>query len=321
LRSREVLLKDRRRSRVVMQVFCKKKAILCGVPEVAELLRTCTFDPRAIRLRSLPEGSHVRPWETVMTIEGPYAAFAHLETLYLGILARRTLVASAVHRVVEAAGPKPVFFFAARFDHFLNQEGDGYAASVGGAAGMSTDAGASWMGGAGMGTVPHALIAAFGGDTVEACIAFDRYVADPVRRIALVDFENDCVKTSVEVAHVLGRKLWGVRLDTAEDMIDRSLQGYSKKLYGVGPELVWKVRRALNHHGYTWVKIVVSGGFGAEKVRDFRRGKVPFDAVGVGSYFFRERVDFTADIVRVDGRPLAKVGRRFRPNVRLRRMD
>ena len=90
------------------------------------------------------------------SIEGPYDAFAHLETLYLGVLARRTRVGTNTRPVVEAAPPKEVMFFPARHDHWLVQTGDGYAAHIAGAIGVSTDAQASWWGSEGVGTVPHA---------------------------------------------------------------------------------------------------------------------------------------------------------------------
>ena len=125
-------------------------------------------------MRALREGDAIAPWETVMTIEGPYAAFAHLETVYLGCLARRTLVMRNVADVVEAARGKPILFFPARHDHWLVQTGDGWAAHVAGAIGVSTDAQASWWGGRGVGTVPHGLIAAYGGDTVAAARARSR---------------------------------------------------------------------------------------------------------------------------------------------------
>ena len=44
---------------------------------------------------------------------------------------------------------------------------------------------------------------------------------------------------------------------------------------------------------------------------------MPVDAYGVGSSLIRGENDFTADIVLTDGRPSAKVGRRFRDNPRL----
>ena len=128
-----------------------------------------------------------------------------------------------VAEVVEAARGKPILFFPARHDHWLVQTGDGWAAHVAGAIGVSTDAQASWWGGRGVGTVPHALIAAYGGDTVAAARAFaDRY-ADEMNVTVLVDFENDSVRTALEVAAELGAKLWGVRLDTSDRLADESL--------------------------------------------------------------------------------------------------
>ena len=64
-----------------------------------------------------------------------------------------------------------------RHDHHRVQTGDGYAAYVAGAKigasiGVTSDAQASWWGGRGVGTVPHALIAAYGGNTVLAATKF-----------------------------------------------------------------------------------------------------------------------------------------------------
>src|SRR5690606_24171068 len=121
--------------------------------------------------------------------------------------------------------PCPVMFFPARHDHWMVQTGDGWAAHVAGAIGVSTDAQASWWGSEGLGTVPHALIAAYGGDTVRAAEALVRTLPESVNVIVLVDFENDCVRTSLEVARALGPRLHGVRLDTSATLVDRSLWG------------------------------------------------------------------------------------------------
>src|SRR3712207_8647020 len=72
---------------------------------------------------------------------------------------------TTLFRSVEAAAPKPIWFFPARHDYWLVQTGDGWAAHVAGAIGVSTHAQASWWGGRGMGTIPHGLIAAPEGDT------------------------------------------------------------------------------------------------------------------------------------------------------------
>ena len=42
---------------------------------------------------------------------------------------------------------------------------------------MTTDAQASWWGGRGVGTVPHALISAYGGNTVLAATKFAEWAA------------------------------------------------------------------------------------------------------------------------------------------------
>ena len=319
VRSRDILLAEGYRPRVTMQVFGKSSAFLGGIDEAIAILKECAVEWSELRVWALYDGDEVQPWETVLLIEGPYDAFAHLETLYLGVLSRRTRVGTNTRRVVEAAAPKEVLFFPARHDHWLVQTGDGYAAHVAGAIGVSTDAQASWWGSEGVGTVPHALIAAYRGDTVAATRKFADHLGPEVRLISLVDFHNDCVRTSLEVAEGLGDRLYGVRLDTSEMLVDRSLwQGMGQfRPTGVNPQLVWNVRRALDQAGHPKVKIFVSGGFTAEKIRDFERAGVPVDGYGVGSSLFEGKYDFTADIVLLEGRPAAKIGRSFRPNPRM----
>ena len=322
VRAREVLLQDHHRPRVTMQVFGKAHADLGGADEAIAILKLCAESWSELEVHALYDGERIAPWETVLLIDGPYDAFANLETLYLGVLARRTRVGTNTRLVVEAARPKQVMFFPARHDHWLVQTGDGYAAHIAGAIGVSTDAQASWWGSEGIGTVPHALIAAYGGDTVKASVKFAEYMDPDIRLITLVDFENDCVGTSLAVARALGERLYGVRLDTSETMVDTSIvsrMGLFKPT-GVNPQLVWNVRQALDREGFQRVKIVVSGGFTVEKIRQFEDEGVPVDMYGVGSSLFQGRYDFTADIVRVEGKPCAKVGRTFRPNPRLERV-
>jgi nicotinate phosphoribosyltransferase len=176
--TKELLEAEDEHPPVTMQVFAKRAGLLGGIDEAVAVLRLCSGRRLgdgswedgwpALKVRALGEGDPVEPWETVMTIEGDYSLFAHLETVYLGTLARRSLVMTNVRRVVDAAAGKSVLFFPARHDHWLVQTGDGWAAHVAGAIGVSTDANASWWGGRGTGTIPHALIAVYGGDTVAA---------------------------------------------------------------------------------------------------------------------------------------------------------
>src|SRR4051812_22892322 len=322
VRARDVLAGAGRNPRVTIQVFQKQAAWLGGIDEAIAILKTCLtsgYNWTDLEVHALRDGDQVAPRETTILIEGPYVAFAHLETLYLGVMARRTRVATNTRLVVEAAWPKPVMFFPARFDHWQVQTGDGYAAHIAGAIGVSTDAQASWWGSEGIGTVPHALIAAFGGDTVQATRAFAEQMAPGVQVISLVDFDNDCVATSLAVARALGARLAGVRLDTSEAMVDRSVVAQMGDFdpRGVNPQLVRNVRAALDREGFHHVRITVSGGFTPEKIRRFENEGVPVDSYGVGSSLFRGQFDFTADIVVVDGAPVAKAGRWYRPNPRL----
>ena len=356
---------------VVMQVFQKRDAILCGIDEAIAILKLASgrykdyekayqlFDRlmelkrearhyflgerqkyldnisqkmelsqqlddlwedgfNQLEIEALYDGDPISSWEAVMHVQGDASLFAHLETIYMGVLARRTKVATNVRNVVQAANGKTVLYFPARFDHWAVQGGDGYAAHIGGATGVSTDAQAEWWGASASGTVPHALIAAAGGDTVRA-VTFFRETYPTTNLVALVDFDNDCIGTALKCARSLGDALWGVRLDTSQNRSMLSKMGRFKPT-GVVPELVSMTRKALDREGFDHVKIVVSGGFNPERIARFEELDVPVDAYGVGSYLLKGSYDFTADVVQVDGKPCAKAGRSFLPNPRLQRV-
>ena len=241
-----------------MQVFQKKNAYLGGMDEAIAILKLCADGFEQLTVHALYDGDELEPYETVMTIEGDYTTFAHLETVYLGVLSRRTLITTNTVTVLQAANGKPVIFMPARHDHHRVQTGDGYAAYVAGQVmgaeiGVTTDEQASWWGGRGLGTVPHALIAAYGGDTVLAATKFAEWASEDMRITVLVDFDNDSVRTALDVAAALGPRLWGVRLDTSESLVDRSLWGELGDFTptGVNERLVRNLRDALDAAGTT----------------------------------------------------------------------
>jgi nicotinate phosphoribosyltransferase len=305
--TRRVLHEDGRHPRVVMQVFQRRNALLAGMDEAIAILKLCSDDWEALTVHALYDGDEIAPWETALTIEGDYTGFAHLETVYLGVLARRTMIASNVKRVVEAANGKPIIFMPARYDHHRVQTGDGYAAYIAGSSigvpiGVTTEANASWWGGRAIGTVPHSLISSYGGNTVLAATKFVEHSDPDTNVVVLVDFENDSVGTSLEVARALGARLWGVRLDTSRTMVDRSLWHELGDFdpRGVNERLVLKVREALDRDGFERIKIVVSGGMNAERIREFEEEGVPVDSYGVGSALIRGENDINADVVLTD---------------------
>jgi nicotinate phosphoribosyltransferase len=305
---------------VRMQVFQKDHAVLYGISEAVSILRGSARNGKYLTIKALKDGDKAEPWETVMTIEGDLGDFVHLESVYLGVLARGTRVATNMSRIVDAAGDKPVLFMGDRFDRYENQFSDGEAALIGGAAAICTPAMGYRNDVEAAGTMPHALIAAFGGDVVAACRAYaDTFPGQPIT--ALVDFNNDCVGDSLRCLASFGENLSAVRLDTSERMVDKSITdqygGAANEvanLHGVNPTLVSNVRNALDANGGEHVKIVVSGGFNVEKINYFESTGVPVDMYGVGSSIIKNGPDFTADVIW----PTGKVGRPERPNARLK---
>lgn len=321
VRAREIIRAEKKVPTVVMQFTAKDAGWLGGIDESIAILKLCAESWDSLVVNALYEGDPYDDWETVLTIEGPYDAFGHLETLLLGALGRRTRICTNARLITNAAHAKPVMFFGARDDVLWTQPGDGYSAMVGGVKLVATEAQASLFGGKSVGTLPHALIAALGGDTVKATKRFCEMFPD-VDVISLVDYDNDSVKTALDVARALEGRLAGVRLDTSEKMVDKSvfpMMG-SFRPTGVNAQLVWNVRNALDTEGFGEVKIIVSGGFDAERIAAFEDEGVPVDAYGVGAALFDGRFDFTADVVQVNGKAESKAGRRLSDNPRLERV-
>jgi len=294
---------------VTMEVFPGRDGLLCGMNEVLDLLATVL--PETGEVWALEEGQPMKSKEVVLRITGPYSSFGLHETAMLGILAHESGWATAAREVVEAAGNIPVISFGARHVHPEVSARMEYAAVVAGCVTCATPAGARLAGTSPAGTIPHAMILIFG-DTVKATAAFDRHMPSEVSRIALVDTFHDEAEESLRVAEALGDRLWGVRLDTPTE------RGR------VTPDLVKEVRARLDQAGYPDVKIFVSGGVSAERIRQFVAQGCPVDGFGVGSAISAGRpIDFTADIKEVAGRPLAKRGRipGITANPRLRRVE
>ncbi len=335
---------------VEMQWFTRRKpmSIVVGVDKAIAMLRECTgyFDERGrfhntfeqLEVQAVQDGTVVRydgdprHVEPVLKVRGRYRDFALLETPTLGTLTRGSRIATNVYNVLVAARGKPVLFFPARFDAHEVQAADGYAYQIAVQlfnrtyahtldSFISTDAQGDWWGGYGGGTVAHAAIASFLGDTVETMLAFAEYRPVGIPRIALVDFDNDCVGTTLEVMRALFTRfrkltdannpdeaekyrLYGVRPDTSGSVRDVSLEplGDPKLDNGVNPRLVFKMRQAMDRAWQDWglplewhqrarewcqaVKIVVSGGFTPKKIDLFEQIGTPVDIYAVGSALF-----------------------------------
>jgi nicotinate phosphoribosyltransferase len=248
----------------------------------------------------------------------------------LGSLTEASRIATNVYKVMVAARGKDILFFPARFAHYKLQALHGYAYSLGVNAYndeyeantgryISTDEQGAWWGGKGGGTISHSYVASFLGDTTESMLQFCRLMPLEVNRIALVDFDNDCVNTSLSVLKAMfdkylklkkeGKekeakryKLFGVRPDNSSHLRDESVEPLGKKELdnGVNSRLVFNIRKALNTAYKNWdlqpseveiaekycrdVKIIATGGFDPEKINCFESSQVPVDIYGVGSW-------------------------------------
>jgi nicotinate phosphoribosyltransferase len=284
---------------VTMEVFARQDAVLCGIDEAKNLLGhvLSSADPTETKLEALADGDTIAPKEIVLRIRARYRTFGLYETAFLGMLAQSTGWATAARQCVEVAAPDPVISFGARHIHPDITDVLDYAAIVGGCVGASTPAGARLAGLAPTGTMPHSLVLIFG-DTVEAALAFDRHIGPEVPRIVLIDTFKDEAEEALRVAHALGDRLYGVRLDTPSE------RGR------VTADLVHEVRARLDQAGFQHVKITVSGGLKPERIAYFKEAGAPVDSYAVGSYISGATpIDFTGDIKEIDGKPIAKRGR------------
>ncbi|ADU31524.1 nicotinate phosphoribosyltransferase [Evansella cellulosilytica] len=329
LKTKKIIEKYKPNNIVTMQFFQKEHAVLCGTDEVIALLNTFATNPQNLDIRSLEDGDKIAPFETVLTITGPYQDFGYLEGVIDGILARRTSVATNVYEVVKAAKSsgveKPIIFMGDRDDHFTQQSGDGYAAYIGGSKAQATHAMNEWWGKRGMGTMPHALIQLFEGDLVAASRAYkETFPEDDL--LALVDYNNDVITDSLKVAREFGKDLKGVRVDTSKNLIDQYFTRNPDILgtfdpRGVNPQLLFALREALDKEGFHHVKIVASGGFDAKRIAEYEKMGAPIDMYGVGSSLLKIHIGFTGDNVILDGKSEAKTGRKFRDNPRLEKIE
>lgn len=275
---------------VTAEIFARKPGVFAGIQEVVNMLKD-----KNVEVWAVDEGESFAPKETLVRIQGPYNEFGVFETAILGSLASASGWATAAREVKEACGNKTFLCFGARHVHPAVAPVMERAAVIGGATGASCVLAAKLMNIEASGTLPHAAML-IAGDTLEVAKVYDKVMPESHRRIVLVDTFKDEVEESLRIAEALGDRLYGVRLDTPSE------RG------GVTPHLVKELRYKLDIHGFSHVKIFVSGGLTPEKIRILAEAGA--DAFGVGSYISgASAIDMTMDIKEVNGKAVAKRGR------------
>lgn len=260
-------------------------AVVCGSDDVLSLLEGMPVDVSA-----MPEGTIFYPGEPVIRITGNYLDFCKYETVILGFLCHASGVASAAAHLTGMAGGKPVYSFGSRRQHPAIAGMIERAAWIGGVAGASNTCAPAEVPLAG--TMPHGLIMSLG-SAGDAWDAFDHYAPQDVPRIYLCDTFCD-EKCEALAAAKAGAK--AVRLDTP-----RSRRGDMRSI-------LEEVRWELDLHGFSSVKIFLSGGVTGADIVAYRD---IVDAFGVGGAIANAPViDFSMDIVERNGEPLSKRGKK-----------
>lgn len=290
------ILKAKGIDRQVRAEFFAKKlpndigwGVFAGVEEFLKLM-----EGRKVSIRGLSEGQVFRAWEPVLEVRGSYQEFCVFETALLGLICQSSGIATKAARIRLAAGEKTVMSFGARRMHPAIAPMIERAAFIGGCDGVSVIESAELIEADPMGTMPHALILMLG-DTIEAIKAFDDVIDKKVKRVALIDTFNDEKFEALRVADAMKGKLHAVRLDTPS-----SRKG---DFYRIFEEVRWE----LDLRGYKHVKLFASGGLDEEEV--LRLSPVA-DGFGVGTCISNAPViDFSMDIVEIEGKPVAKRGK------------
>ncbi|MGA1846163.1 nicotinate phosphoribosyltransferase [Deferribacter abyssi] len=295
LRTEEILKKCNINKKITMEVAQKGMpkgypfGLFTGLYNVLKLLEDKPVDVYAI-----PEGNVFFENIPVMTIVGNYLNFGIYETAILGFICHSSGITTKAAMCKIAAEDKIVLSFGARRVHpAISGMVDKYA-YIGGCDGFSVVFAEKLIGKEASGTVPHALIIQVG-DGLETMKLFDAYIDQNVKRIALVDTFGDERFEAIRVAEYLRDRLYGIRLDTPS-----SRRGNLKK---IAEEIRWE----LDIRGFNHVKIFASGGLDEESIKDL---KSVIDGFGVGTSISNAKVmDYSMDIVEIDGKPLSKKGK------------
>ncbi|WGI36915.1 nicotinate phosphoribosyltransferase [Mesomycoplasma lagogenitalium] len=314
-KAKEIIEKFNPDAIVTLQFFQRQdNSILGGINEAIKILKE-NSDTSKYSIKYLPEGSLINSKEVVLELEGKYKEFGIFEGIIDGVLARSTSIATNAKRCIDAANGKEIIFMGDRSDHYLNQERDGIAVELAGIKSHSTNAGSRGNEKVVFGSIPHALIQNFEGDLVKVMkYYYQLWPNEPL--IALVDFHNNVIEDSLKVLKEFKDKLFGVRVDTSKGVMDKMF-ARSEKEYGVTPNQIKRLRKALDENGGEHVKIIVSSGFDPEKIKWFENEQAPVDSYGVGEYMLTITNTFSADATKINGKLLAKEGRAYSYNPKL----
>lgn len=309
-----------------------KNVVVAGINEVLQLIQFALSkdDLKKIKIYYLDDGTITNEDEPILAIEGDYKKFGFLENIIDGILSRRSSVATNAHNIVSIIGSERIIYMADRSDDYSIQAYDGYSAYIGGIRKFVTDESVKFLKESSisdfkvMGTIPHAIIQQYKGNLSEVIKIFQKiFPKNPT--VGLIDFHNDCLHEIEELRNNNIKNLDYVRIDTSKKLIDKSLQHIydlsdDDSLYGVNKYLIKKVREKLDQCGFKNTKIIISSSVNLKNIREYENENIPIDIYGVGKSFLNINVNFTGDLIKLNGEYLAKEGRNQNIDIYLKNM-
>lgn len=295
--------------------------VVAGVEEVLQLIKFALPEDsyKKIKIYYVEDGTITNAYDPILAIEGDYKIFGFLENIIDGILSRRSSVATNAYNIINLVGPEKIIYMADRTDDYLMQPYDGYSAYIGGVRKFVTNESVRFLKESNindievLGTIPHALIQQHNGNLSETLKSFMNVFPNG-SVIGLIDFHNDCLFEIEELRKNNIEKLDYVRIDTSKKLIDKSLQHIYKlskdeSLYGVNKYLIQKVRNKLDELGYEKTKIIISSSINLDMIRNYEFDKTPIDVYGVGKSFINININYTGDLIKLNGQYLSKEGR------------
>jgi len=288
-RTEETLKAEGINPEVIMEVTASALpdswSVFCGLSDVLALL-----EGLPVTVDAMAEGAVFYKNEPVLRISGKYRDFCRYETAILGFLCHASGIATAAAHIKVAAHDRPVYSFGSRRQHPAIARMIERAAWIGGVDGVSNTSAPEGI--PVVGTMPHAFVMCYD-KPEDAWRSFDKHAPADVPRIMLSDTYCDEKSESLRAAKCGAT---AVRLDTP-----RSRRGNMRSI-------IEEVRWELDAHGYSGVKIFLSGGVTREEIIAYRD---IVDAFGVGGSIANAPViDFAMDIVEIGGEVKAKRGKR-----------
>ncbi len=307
--------KEQQKSTFQFKSFSTEPYMVCGIYESIELIKTYLSkkDFESLEIKYFNDGTIIKPNQCVLSITGDYRLICKLENIIDSILARRSSVATNCYQFLKYLSPEKLIFMSDRSDDYHLHPYDGYAAYIAGVRSFSNESHVYFISNKNdvnvIGTMPHALIQQYHGDIVKVYHSFkQKFPNDKI--VMLVDYDNDVIGTLEKLKPYLN-DIWGLRIDTSQKIIDKSIKNKSKKNYGASALLFKNIKQWLIKNNIKHIKLICSSGNDLDKIKEFTKNNIPVDIYGIGTSLNKLSLHFTADLVKIDNQLEAKFGRSY----------